>query len=166
MSKWYAVQTKPRAERVGLEQLQRQGFLATLPMTRREIRGAGGMRAVIEPLFPRYLFLFADASVDDLSRVRSTRGIGDFVRFGGQPAVVPDAVIAGIEARRGGDDLIALAPPPLAVGDVVRITQGPLGGMDAIFSATRGVDRALLLVYMLGEDCAVTMPLRHLARRV
>jgi transcriptional antiterminator RfaH len=164
--KWFAVQTKPRAERVGCEQLRRQGFTCSLPMTRRELRGVAGMRVLIEPLFPRYLFLRADDDVDDLSRVRSTRGISGLVRFGGLAAVVPEAVLQRIDARAGDDGLIALAAPELAPGDTVRITQGPFTGMDAIFSAARGSDRALLFVHLLGEHCGVVVPRRHLAQHV
>jgi len=58
---WFAVNAKPRQERIALEHLQRQGFTCFLPMAINpyQRRSAKGPR--IEPLFPRYLFLNAIA---------------------------------------------------------------------------------------------------------
>jgi transcriptional antiterminator RfaH len=161
---WFAVLTKPRAESVAREHLARQGFECRLPRTRRVLRRAEGMREVVEPLFPRYLFLRADPESQDLSRVRSTRGVTALVRRGVEPARVPEPVIAALEARSdAGDGFVRLDPPALAPGAGVRVTQGPFEGMDAVFKARSANERVMLLVRVLGEASTVEVPESHLA---
>lgn len=167
MLHWFAVLTKPRAESLAREHLARQGFECRLPRTRRLLRRAEGMREVVEPLFPRYLFLRADPETQDLGRVRSTRGVTALVRRGVEPARVPEPVIAAIDARVvAGDGFVQLDPPALARGTAVRVTQGPLEGMEAVFQARTARDRVSLLVRVLGESCAVDVPEGHLALKL
>jgi transcriptional antiterminator RfaH len=158
VKQWFAVMTKPRAEALGREHLERQGFEVRLPRVRRERRGGA-----IEPLFPRYLFLRADPSRDDLARVRSTRGICGLVRFGASPATVPAPVIDGLDARTDADGLVRLDPPELRPGAAVRIADGPLAGLQAVFAAEGARERVELLVGLLGAGCRISVPLRHLA---
>jgi transcriptional antiterminator RfaH len=155
---WFAVLTKPRAEAVAREHLVRQGFECRLPRTRRLLRRAEGMREVVEPLFPRYLFLRADPEAQDLARVRSTRGVTALVRRGVDPARVPEPVIAALDERSAaGDGFVRLDPPVLAAGSSVRVTQGAFSGMDAVFKARTAHER------VLGETCTVEVPEAHLA---
>lgn len=167
MEAWYAVQTKPRAEAVAREHLERQGFSCLYPRLRRNLPTAEGMRARIESLFPRYLFLRSDAGVQSLAPVRSTRGCIGLVRFGGQPARVPDAVIGALRARLDGDDGVArLDPPALVPGQSVRIADGPFAGLSAVFRTAEGRERVRLLLSLLGQPREVVLPLRQLAARV
>jgi transcriptional antiterminator RfaH len=74
-SNWYAVVSKPRQEQSALENLQRQGFECFLPMAENPYqRRSKKHQRIVEPLFPRYLFLRADASQQNLAPVRSTKG--------------------------------------------------------------------------------------------
>lgn len=164
MQHWFAVLTKPRSEGVAHEHLARQGFECRLPRTRRLLRRAEGMREVVEPLFPRYLFLRADPEAQDLSRVRSTRGVTALVRRGVEPARVPEPVIAALDARSAaGNGFVHLDPPAFTPGTEVRVTQGPFSGMDAVFKARTAHERVQLLVRVLGEACTVEVPESHLA---
>lgn len=161
MLQWFAVLTKPRAERIGRAHLERQGFECRLPLLRRAARTRGV--DAVEPLFPRYLFLRADPSRDDLARVRSTRGVCGLVRFGAEPARVPEPVVDALDARSDADGCVRLDPPALVEGAPVRIVDGPLAGLHAVFEARAAEDRVRLLVRLIGGDRPATVPLRHLA---
>ena len=54
----------------------------------------------------------------------------------------------------------------LVEGQRVRVTEGPFGGLEAIFKARSGAERVILLVRLLGEICRVEVPLQHLAVRL
>ena len=74
-SNWFAVVSKPRQEHTALENLQRQGFECFLPMAENPYqRRSKKHKRIIEPLFPRYLFLKAIASHQNLAPVRSATG--------------------------------------------------------------------------------------------
>ncbi len=167
MIHWFAVLTKPRAEHVAREHLERQGFECRLPRLRRHQRRAGGMVDRIEPLFPRYLFLRADPEGQNLATVRSTRGVCGLVRFGDSPARVPESVIESIAQRTDASTgFVRLDPPPLEPGARVRVTDGPFAGVEAVFRERSASSRALLLVRLLGEWCSVKVPIEHLALRL
>ncbi len=130
---WFAVITKPRNEALATENLRRQGFECRFLRMRRHLRGAIGMREHIEPVFPRYLFIRSSADNPMLAKIRSTRGVIGMVRFGLEPARIADQVIKNLDARADHDGIVRLDAPELMVGDQVKITQGPMFGMDAIF---------------------------------
>src|SRR5210317_1705811 len=99
-AQWFAVVSKPRQEKTAFEHLQRQGFECFLPMAENPYqRRSKKNRKIIEPLFPRYLFLKAIAQYQNLAPVRSTKGVVSMVRFGTELAVMPDCIIDGIKQR-------------------------------------------------------------------
>ena len=79
---WFAVLTKPRQERIAQEHLCRQSFECFLPLAVNPYQKRGKKnKLLIEPLFPRYLFLRAIPEVQNLAPVRSTRGVNGMVRL-------------------------------------------------------------------------------------
>ncbi len=110
----------------------------------------------IEPLFPRYLFLHAIADQQSLGPVRSTLGVSSLVRFGLDLATMPERALKAIHRRCDGETgLIKLDPVPVRPGDKVRVFDGPLAGIEGIFTERKGTDRALLLMNLLGGEATV-----------
>ena len=87
---WYVVHTKIRQEALAMTNLNRQGFECYVPMIKMEKMRRHKATLVKEPMFPRYLFIRLDTSGSgpSWSPIRSTLGVSQLVRFGGQPAVV------------------------------------------------------------------------------
>lgn len=167
MASWYAVATKPRCEAQAEEHLRRQGYDCLFPRVRRVHRSAAGLKARVEALFPNYLFLRADTDRQSLAPVRSTRGALGLVRFGMEPARVPESVITRILARvDAGDGLVRLDAPALDPGSKVRVTTGPLSGWEGVFLAGEGADRVRLLLELLGSVREVVLPREQLALRI
>ena len=153
---WFAVYAKPRQEQIALLNLERQGFHCFLPMAENPYQRRTDKNPRHEPLFPRYLFLNAIADQQSLGPVRSTRGVANLVRFGMKLVEVPHRIIAHIEERRDPETgLVRLDPVPVAVGDRVRVFDGPFAGIEGIFKVRKGSDRALLLIEMLGTESTV-----------
>lgn len=153
---WFAVYTKPRQERIALENLERQAFRCFLPMAVNpyQRRSARGRR--VEPLFPRYLFLNAVPDQQSLGPVRSTRGVATLVRFGTKLARLPETVIEMIHHRRDPETgLVELDPVPVEPGDRVKVFDGPLAGLEGIFRERKGETRALLLASLLGTESTI-----------
>jgi transcriptional antiterminator RfaH len=153
---WFAVYTKPRQERIALENLERQGFHCFLPMAVNPYQRRSERKPRIEPLFPRYLFLNAAADRQSLAPVRSTRGVCSLVRFGMELATMPNLAIKAIERRCDPETgLVQLEPVPVEVGDRVRVFDGPFAGIEGVFRERKGTNRALLLMKMLGTESIV-----------
>jgi transcriptional antiterminator RfaH len=160
---WFAVFSKPRREAEAVEQLERQGYTAFLPKVRTRRRLRGQWQDIVEPMFPRYLFLRATLGLDDLRPVRSTRGVIGLVRFGGEPRPVPEPVMAELRRLCAGLDGVLELPEPLAPGSRVRVLEGPFAGCEAELLSLDGQRRALVLLELLGRLNTVKLPLDVLA---
>ncbi len=154
---WFAVVTKPRQEQIALENLQRQDFECFLPLAENPYqRRRKRHQRMIEPLFPRYLFLNAIAGQQNLAPVRSTRGVTTMVRFGTELAVVPESIINAIKNRMDpATGLIRIKPVELKAGDKIRLFDGPLAGITGIVQEKRSENRALILMELMGRPTAV-----------
>ena len=162
---WFAVYTKPRQEQIALENLERQGFQCFLPMAVNPYQRRSEKTLRIEPLFPRYLFLNANADQQSLGPVRSTRGVATLVRFGMELARLPETVIELINNRRDPETgLVKLNPDPVEPGDFVKVFDGPLAGLQGIFKERKGETRALLLAKLLGTESTVEVDALMLQR--
>lgn len=150
--RWYAVCCKPRQEAIAEENLLRQGYLTYLPRIRNARRRRGQWIDAIEPLFPRYLFIRIDSALRSTAPVRYTRGAVGLVRFGEQPAVVPEQVIEAIRQRADTDSGLHHDDRPLfRAGESIRLAEGPLTGMEGVFIEEDGEKRAIVLLELLGK---------------
>ncbi len=157
-AKWFAVLTKPRQERIAQEHLCRQHYECFLPMAVNpyQKRNKKNNTPMIEPLFPRYLFIRAIPEVQNLAPVRSTRGVNGMVRFGTKLATVPKDVIKRLKARRCADTgLIRVDPDPVEPGDKVKVFDGPLAGLRGILQEHCSQTRSILLLEILGRETTV-----------
>ena len=146
MKNWYLIHTKPRQERVAGEQLERQGYVIYLPFAPVRRRRRGRTIRVIDPMFPRYLFIHLSNETDDWRPIRSTIGVSTFVRFGDLPAKIPDNLIAELQVREDTDGIQVLPDLEYRRGDRVRIAEGPMEGYEGIFQCQTGKERVLLLL--------------------
>ena len=154
---WYLVHSKPRQEHTAKDHLERQGYSVYLPLARPRLVRKQRRISAMTPLFPRYLFIHLDNTSDNWSPIRSTRGVSTIVRFGYQPAQVPDALIQLLKSRENTDGFYDLPDADFRVGDGVRIDDGPMQGYEGIFLATSGEDRVLVLLNIMGREVKVKM---------
>ena len=153
MKAWYLLYSKPQRERLALENLERQGYPSYLPLIQNRKRRKGRYVPVIEPMFPRYLFVHLSDETDNWGPIRSTIGVANLVRFGMQAARVPDSLIEIMNAREQ-DGVQTLAPPDFKPGDQVRIVEGVMAGYEALFQARTGKERVVLLLQLAQDRTA------------
>lgn len=156
MVRWYAVCCKPRQEAVAEENLARQGYQVYLPRISVRKRQRDHWRTTIEALFPRYAFVRLDLMHQNSTPIRSTRGAVGLVRFGGQPAVVPDQVVMALQAREEVDSgLHASELLRFERGEPIRMVEGPLTGIEGVFSEPDGDLRVIVMLELLGKANAI-----------
>ena len=151
LKSWYLVYTKPRQEQTARHQLERQGYPVYLPMTQRSRKRGSRRVPAIEPLFPRYLFIQLDTCRDDWGPIRSTVGVSSLVRFGQEPASVPDALINLLRARESDTGLHDWVEAGFRTGQPVRVVEGVMQGYEGIFVAASGRERVVVLLDILGR---------------
>lgn len=151
---WYCIQTKPKKEILVEKYLNDELELETyFPRLRRKKTIRRVKREVIEPLFPRYLF--CRLSLADCYRaVIYGRDVLGLVSAGNKPTVVDEQIILQLKDWAGeGDDIIVLEPKTIKKGDPIKITDGPMQGLEATFlqEATQDERVAILLNIMNTE---------------
>src|SRR5262245_43938276 len=91
--RWYLVFTQAQGEQTASINLGRQGYRVYCPRLQRRTLSRGRWIERIVALFPRYLFVQLDAARQSLAPVRSTIGVAGIVRFGAEPALVPQGMV-------------------------------------------------------------------------
>lgn len=162
MEAWYAIHAKARQEHLALEHLRRQGYEPYLPLIRLHRRRRGAWQQVTEPLFPGYLFVRLDPQRDNTAPIRSTRGVIGLVRFGGALRPVPEGLVEHLLGTPQDPDGAISQEHLFQAGDRVDIVSGPLAGLQAIFLAPTGQERARLLLNLLGRETRVVLSKDHL----
>jgi len=161
--KWYALWSKSHCEQLVCDQLAAKGFQVFLPKIEVWSRRNGGRHCISVPMFPGYLFLHHAMDLNSYIEVLKTR---ELVRVLGDGrdrlAVVPDAEIDAIQ-KVVQAHLPALPYPYLREGQRVRITKGPLAGVEGILVHTKPNKGLLVLSIELFQrsvavevDCTFT----------
>jgi transcriptional antiterminator RfaH len=156
---WYALRSKPRKEEVVWKQVRTQGYEAYFPRLR--VNPVNPRSRKLRPYFPGYLFVNADLEEVGVSVFQWMPHSIGLVSFGGEPAAVPENLILTLRKRveeisaAGGEVFDGLHP-----GDVVRISDGPFRGYEAIFDTRLpGSQRVRVLLELLGSQRRVPMEL-------
>lgn len=151
MTGWYAAFCKPRGEGLAETNLGNQGYTVYFPRLLSRKRRAGRWVECVEPLFPRYIFLKLRDSAQSLAPVRSTLGVSSLVRFGGQPAIVAEALIEQLRMREDSAKGMHEYRVDFKAGDPVRFLDGPFSGLEAVFGQKSGEERVIVLLEILGK---------------
>ncbi|MBS3951537.1 MAG: transcription/translation regulatory transformer protein RfaH [Methylomicrobium sp.] len=159
---WHVIHTKPRQESRALENLARQGFRCYLPTFKAERIRRGKIYIGIEPLFPRYLFIYSDNALN-WNAIRSTKGVQALVSFGGEIAKVDDQLVDVLQNvennfKSGEPDKL------FNQGEKVQILSGPFSGMEAVYQMSDGESRALVLMEFLGKPTKAKFDIVHLKK--
>jgi transcription antitermination factor NusG len=157
--KWYALHSHPYKEELLWKQVQAHEIEGFYPRVR--VTPVNPRSRKIRPYFPGYLFVRVNLEEVGLSVFNWMPYSTGLVSFGGEPAVVSDALIHAVKQRilqveQAGGELFA----NLHQGDSVVIQDGPFDGYEAIFDIRLpGSERVRILLKML-NDRNVPMELR------
>ena len=159
MHKWYLLACKPKEEKRAQQNLLQQEIVSFLPLIPSQKTLRGGKTQVVEiPLFPGYLFAFIDDIDASYRYVRNTRGVRDFVRFGNHLAQMDDGQIQGLmEILRQNQQQAETQVQRFSAGDKVIITDGPFKWLEAVFAASDGDERSMLLINILGSQQQISI---------
>ena len=155
MSIWYAVQTKPRRERLVSAALGRAGLETYCPNIRQRRRRAGKRVFEESPLFPSYLFvklLFAK----DYASIRWTPGLVRVITSGGSPVQIGEEMLVEIRKLERIGMRHRLQARSLAPGARVRIVEGPFTGFEGSVQALlNGGERIRILLELFRRQAAL-----------
>lgn len=163
--RWYALWTHSHCEQLVRGQLEGRGFEVFLPTIGVWSSRAGVRHRIRRPLFPGYLFVRDELSGARYVELLKARGlVGVLGGQDGSPGEIPDVEIDAIRALVNSE-LPASPYPYLQTGQRVRITEGPLTGVEGVLVDRRAGQSLLVLSVHLFRrsiavevDCALATP--------
>lgn len=105
---------------------------------------------LVEPLFPNYIFIYLDASTDNWSAIRSTKGVNKLVTFGASPAKVSQDIIDQL-MRVNEQEIDQTGVTFPKTGDSVKVLLGEQT-LNAILGLEDANQRVWVLLDLLGRQ--------------
>jgi transcriptional antiterminator RfaH len=149
---WYCLRSQPKHEHIAAAHLALmrdvEVYCPRLRIQRITRRGPGWFT---EALFPGYLFCRFDRAQSQKA-VTYAQGVSGIVRFGSNPAIVPNGVIAELRSLVGTNSVQTIPVPEIRQGDTVTITRGPFLGLKTLVTqASPASERIRILLDLLGN---------------
>lgn len=150
---WYALYTRHQHEKAIGDVLAGKGFEIFLPLYESTRRWKDRCKVLTLPLFPCYVFVHG--GMERQLQMLTTPGVHSIVTgAGGRAAGIPREEIEAV--RRAVESPLRAEPHPfLKCGDWVRVTAGPLEGVEGLLVRWKGAFRLVLSVDMLQKSVAV-----------
>jgi transcription antitermination factor NusG len=150
--RWFALRVKSNFEKTVAAVVHHKGFEEFLPLYRSSHRWSDRLKSVDSPLFPGYIFCRIDPNLR--LPILTIPGALHFIGIGKAPVPIDDSEIRAIQnAVRSG--LPAEPCEYLNVGQLVRLDDGPLAGLEGILTETRERCRVVVSIGLLQRSVAV-----------
>ncbi|MGC8548853.1 MAG: UpxY family transcription antiterminator [Acidobacteriaceae bacterium] len=149
---WWVLYTRHQHEKAVSDALTAKGLEVFLPLYDSVRRWKDRRKTLSLPLFPCYVFV--RGGLDRRLQVVTTPGVHMVLTRGEAVATIPETEIDAI--RRAVEGYFDIEPQPfLSCGDRVRVTHGPLIGVEGILLRKKNRFRLVLSVNMLAQSVAV-----------
>jgi transcription termination/antitermination protein NusG len=151
---WYAVQTRPRHERVVVQRLREKGLTTFLPLVTEVRRWSDRWKSVELPLFSCYAFVKILDTNEDRLKVLRTDSVFDFVGVSRLGTPIPNEEIDAVRAIvEGGVNWESY--PFLKIGQRVRIRSGAMDGVEGILVSRDGKRSVVVSVDAIQRSLSV-----------
>jgi transcriptional antiterminator RfaH len=156
--RWFVVYTQPLKETVAKQHLEEQGYDVYLPMFKKTRRHARRIDEVLQPLFPRYLFVGLDLKIDAWRAVNGTRGVAYLLLNDGHPLGISTSIIEELKILENNGVVPIECVSAFTKGESLRVVDGAFKDQVAVFQRMGDKQRVQLLLNFLGRDTRITVP--------
>jgi transcription antitermination factor NusG len=160
--KWYAIYTRPRAEKLVYERLVEAGIETFLPLQRTYRIWSDRKKLVIKPLLSSYVFV--KTIHKHFPVVYKTNGVVKFISFEGQPVSIPLKQIDNLRLLINADAEIEVSSEQFDKGDNVEVIAGVLTGLTGELIKIGGKKRVVVRIDRLDQNLVLTIPVSFLKK--
>jgi transcription antitermination factor NusG len=154
--KWYALYTKPRAEKLVYQRLQEANIESFLPL-QKTIRTWSDRRKIVEkPLLSSYVFVKTRSKF--FPAVYKTSGVVKFVSFEGQAVSIPQKQIDNLKLIINSDAEVEVSSEKFAQGDNVEVINGSLIGLTGELIKIGSHNRVIVRIDKLDQNLILKIP--------
>jgi transcriptional antiterminator RfaH len=159
---WYAVYTRPRAEKQVYQRLTETGIETFLPMQKTYRIWSDRKKLVEKPLLSSYIFVKTIRK--DFPRVFMVPGVVKFVSFEGVPASIPQNQIDILRLLVNSDTPIEVTSEKFERGDKVEVVSGSLLGLTGELIRIGTRNRVVVRIDRLDQNLILKIPAAFLKR--
>jgi len=149
---WFAVRVRSQFEQIVSSALRARDIEEFLPLVRVRRQWSDRVKEIDVPLFPGYVFCRFDPS--RRVPVLACPGVVNVVSFDARPAPIPAEEIEWVRALVASS--LGVQPHPfLSSGEAVRISHGPLAGVEGVVVEVKNRFRLVVSVSLLQRSVSV-----------
>jgi transcription antitermination factor NusG len=152
---WYAVYTKSRQEKALEQRLTETGIEAYVPIQKVVRQWSDRKKLVEVPLIRSYCFV--KIHMTRYYDVLNTPGAVRYIWFSGKPAAIPDRQIDILKVITGANIPVDVIPSGFKPGARVRITAGPMTGIEGELIRLAGKNKVVIRIEHLNQAIALTI---------
>jgi len=160
--KWFAVYTKPRAEKQVHLRLIEEGIESYLPLQKTIRQWTDRKKIVEKPLLSSYIFV--KIIPKSFGAVYKTIGVVKFVSFEGQPVSIPQKQIDILRLLIDSNAEIEVSSENFAKGDNVEVVSGALAGLTGELIKIGTHNRFVVRIDRLDQNLILKIPRTFLKR--
>jgi transcription antitermination factor NusG len=150
LSDWYVLKVRTGGETAAVEALRYRGLNPYCPMRRERRRYSDRMKVVEAAVFPGYVFCRFD--IQHKLPIISSPGVEYIVGFSEGPAPIPEEEFLNI---RRMIDAGGSAVRSLPLGQRVRVTHGPLQGVEGILVRDSEGGQLVVAIKLLNQGASL-----------
>ena len=154
--KWYAIYTRPRAEKQVYQRLKESGVETYLPMQKTIRQWSDRKKVVEKPLLSSYIFVKTNPK--NFPVVYKTNGVVKFVSFEGQPVSIPQKQIDNLRLLINSNADIEVSSENFAKGDNVEVVNGALAGLTGELIKIGTHNRFVVRIDRLDQNLILKIP--------
>jgi len=152
---WYALYLRSRHEKKVHAELEKKKIETFLPLIEEMHIWSDRRKKVQEPLFRGYIFVKTD--LRDKETILMTEGVVRFIGINHKPSWIPESQIEWLR-RLVEKSINVQREKYLEIGEKVRITTGPLFGVEGIVRRVQGISRVIVSIAAIEQSVSVQVP--------
>lgn len=154
--KWYALYTKPRAEKLVHQRLIESEIEAFLPLQKTIRIWSDRKKMVEKPLLSSYVFVKTKSKF--FPQVYKTNGVVKFISFEGQPVSIPQKQIDNLKLIINSNAEVEVSCEKFEQGDNVEVVNGALAGLTGELIKIGTQNRVVVRIDRLDQNLILKIP--------
>jgi transcription antitermination factor NusG len=160
--KWYAVYTRPRAEKQVFQRLVEAGIETYLPLQKTYRKWSDRKKLVEMPLISSYIFVKTRSKF--FTTVTKTYGVVRFLTFEGKKSPIPQQQIDNLRLLIDSNAEIEVTREQFEKGDNVKVVAGSLVGLTGELIKFNGRKRVVVRISNCDQNLVVKIPMAFLKK--
>lgn len=160
---WYAIYTRPRAEKTVFSRLNESGIETYLPLYKTLRRWSDRKKLVEKPLFSSYIFV--KVNTRQYYEALKVDGVVKYISFEGKAVPIPEKQINNLKLLTGSNVDMEISSENLGKGDEVEVILGVLTGLTGELIQLKKKNKVIVRIDRIDQNIVLDIPAAYLKKR-